>query len=156
MSATKSPCIPPPPPIIVPEVGRGREQEVQRTIDALEQVAADIRVHRPQTVFLMATHGPLNPGAFVLLTAPEAEGDFARWGAPEVSLRFQTDRDLIEAVREEAGRSELPLDAADRWDSGLDWSVTVPLYYLRCGMAAAPLTPMNLPFLSSPQHFHLL
>src|SRR3990172_2785780 len=127
MSAIKFACISPHPPIIVREVGRGREREVQRTIDALEQVAADIGVHRPETVLLMATHGPLNPGAFVLLTAP----------------------DLIEAVREEAGRSELPLDAADRWDSGLDWSVTVPLYYLRCGMAAAPLTPMNVSFLSA-------
>src|SRR3989304_8522915 len=103
----------------------------------------------------MATHGPLNPGAFVLLTAPEAEGDFARWGAPQVSLRFQTDRELIAAVREEATRSELPLDAADRWDGGLDWSVTVPLYYLRAGMAAAPLTPMNVSFLSARKHFGL-
>src|SRR3972149_2746334 len=133
MSAIKFACISPHPPIIVPEVGRGREREVQRPIDALEQVAADIAVHRPETAFLMATHGPLNPGAFVLLTAPEAQGDFARWGAPEVSMRFQTDRDLIQAVREEAGRSELPLDAADPWDSALDWSVTVPPYYLRCG-----------------------
>ena len=155
MSAIKFACISPHPPIIIREVGRGREREVQRTIDALEQVAADIAVHRPESVFLMATHGPLNPGAFVLLTAPEGQGDFGRWGAPEVSLRFQTDRDLIAAVREEAGRSELPLDAADRWDSGLDWSVTVPLYYLRCGMAAALLTPMNVSFLSARKHFEL-
>ena len=155
MSAIKFACISPHPPIIVHEVGRGREREVQRTIDALEQVAADIGVHRPETVLLMATHGPLNPGAFVLLTAPEAQGDFARWGAPEVSLRFQTDRDLIEAVREEAGRSELPLDAAAAWDDGLDWSVTVPLYYLHCGMSAAPLTPMNVSFLSARKHFEL-
>src|SRR3990170_3319109 len=155
MSAIKFACISPHPPIIVHEVGRGREREVQRTIDALEQVATDIAVHRPETVFLMATHGPLNPGAFVLLTAPEAEGDFARWGAPQVSLHFQTDRELIAAVREEAGRSELPLDAAARWDGGLDWSVTVPLYYLRDGMAAAPLTPMNVSFLSARKHFEL-
>src|SRR3990170_2864542 len=81
--------------------------------------------------------------------------EVGRGRAPEVSLRFQTDRDLIEAVREEAGRSELPLDAADRWDSGLDWSVTVPLYYLRCGMATASLTPMNVSFLSARKHFEL-
>jgi len=155
MSAIKFACISPHPPIIVHEVGRGREKEVQSTIDALEQVATDMAVHRPETVLLMATHGPLNPGAFVLLTAPDAQGDFARWGAPEVRLRFETDRELIEAVREEAGRSELPLDAAAGWDGGLDWSVTVPLYYLRCGMAAAPLTPMNVSFLSARKHFDL-
>src|SRR3990172_5701465 len=102
MTAIKFACISPHPPIIVREVGRGREREVQSTIDALEQVAAEVATHRPDTVLIMATHGPLNPGAFVLLTAPNASGDFARWGAPQVSLRFPTDRDLIEAVREEA------------------------------------------------------
>src|SRR3989304_5969150 len=128
MSAIKFACISPHPPIIVREVGRGREREVQRTIDALEQVAADIGLHRPETVFLMATHGP-----------PPS----------------QPAREPRAAGRGGAGRSELPLDAAARWDGGLDWSVTVPLYYLRCGMATAPLTPMNVSFLSARKHFEL-
>ena len=153
MSVIKFACISPHPPIIVREVGQGREREVQRTIDALEQVAADVASHRPDTVLLMATHGPLNPGAFVLLAAPTAQGDFSRWGAPQVTLRFDTDPELIGAIRDEAEQAELPLDAAARWDDGLDWSVTVPLYYLRCGMADAPLTPMNVSFLSARKHF---
>ncbi len=155
MSAIKFACISPHPPIIVREVGQGRERELQRTIDALEQLAGDVAAHRPDTVLLMATHGPLNPGAFVLLTAPVAQGDFARWGAPQVSLHFDTDPELIAAIRDEAERAELPLDAAARWDGGLDWSVTVPMYYLRCGMADAPLTPMNVSFLSARKHFQL-
>ncbi len=155
MTAIKFACISPHPPIIVREVGRGRERELQRTIDALGQLAGDVAAHRPDTVLLMATHGPLNPGAFVLLTAPAAQGGFARWGAPQVSLRFDTDPELIAAIRDEAEQAELPLDAAARWDDGLDWSVTVPLYYLRCGMADAPLTPMNVSFLSARRHFQL-
>ena len=90
MTAIKFACISPHPPIIVREVGQGRERDVQRTIDALEQVASEITVHRPETALLMATHGPLNPGAFVLLTAPAAQGDLARWGAPQVASIFQS------------------------------------------------------------------
>ena len=153
MSAIAFACISPHPPVIVREVGQGREPDVQRTIDALEQVAGEMTVHRPETALIMATHGPLNPGAFVLLTAPAAEGDFARWGAPQVRLRFDIDTGLVAAIRDEAEQAELPLDATDRWDGGLDWSVTVPLYYLRCGMADAPLTPMNVSFLSPRKHF---
>jgi AmmeMemoRadiSam system protein A/AmmeMemoRadiSam system protein B len=155
MTAIKFACISPHPPIIVREVGKGREQEVQRTIAALEQVAGDVAAHRPETVVLMATHGPMNPGAFVLLTASAAEGDFARWGAPQVTFRFDTDPELIGAIRSEAEQAELPLDTPSRWDGGLDWSVTVPLYYLRCGMADVPLTPMNVSFLSARKHFQL-
>ena len=153
MSAIKFACISPHPPIIVREVGQGREAEAQRTIDALEQVAGEIPAHQPETVLVMATHGPMNPGAFVLLTAPSAQGDFARWGAPQVSFRFDTDTELVAAIRDEANRAELPLDAAGRWNEGLDWSVTVPLYYLRCGMGDVPLTPMNISFLSAAKHF---
>ncbi len=153
MSAIKFACISPHPPIIVREVGQGREAEAQRTIDALEQVAGEIPVHRPETVLLMATHGPLNPGAFVLLAASNAQGDFGRWGAPQVNFRLATDLELIAAIRDEASRAELPVDAANRWNDGLDWSVTVPLYYLRCGMGDAPLTPMNISFLSAGKHF---
>ncbi len=155
MTAIKFACISPHPPIIVHEVGQGREREVQHTIDALERLAGDVAAHRPDTVLLMATHGPLNPGAFVLLTAPAAQGDFARWGAPQVSFRFDTDPELIAAIRDEAEQAELRLDAATRWDDGLDWSVTVPLYYLSCGMADAPLTPMNVSLLSARKHFQL-
>ncbi len=155
MSAIKFACISPHPPIIVREVGQGREAEAQRTIDALEQVAGEIPVHRPETVLVMATHGPMNPGAFVLLTAAAAQGDFARWGAPHVSFRFDTDIELVAAIRDEANRAELPVDAASRWNDGLDWSVTVPLYYLRSGIGDAPLTPMNISFLSATKHFRL-
>ena len=153
MTAIKFACVCPHPPIIVHEVGRGRERETQRTIDALEQLAGEMARHRPQTVLLMATHGPLNPGAFFLLTADTAEGDFARWGAPQVRLRFQGDPEAAVAIREEAERAGLPLDASDRWDGGLDWSCTVPLYYLRRGMEGARLVPMNIAFLSPQQHF---
>ena len=153
MTAIAFACISPHPPVIVREVGQGRVPDVQRTINALEQVAGEIPVHRPETALVMATHGPVNPGAFVLLTASAAEGDFARWGAPQVRLRFDIDTGLVAAIRDEAEQAELPLDVTDRWDSGLDWSVTVPLYYLRCGMADAPLTPMNVSFLSPRKHF---
>jgi AmmeMemoRadiSam system protein A len=153
MTAIKFGCISPHPPIIVPEVGQGREAGAQRTIDALQQVAGEITVHRPKTVLIMATHGPLNPGAFVLLTAPAAQGDFGRWGASQVNFRFDTDAELIAAIRDEATRAELAVDAANRWNGGLDWSVTVPLHYLRSGMGDAPLTPMNISFLSAAKHF---
>ncbi|HEU4759345.1 MAG TPA: AmmeMemoRadiSam system protein A [Dehalococcoidia bacterium] len=153
MTAIKFACVSPHPPIIVREVGQGRERATQRTIDALEQVATELACHRPETVLLMATHGPLNPGAFFLLRAPAAEGDFARWGAPQVRLRFPGDPETAAAIQDEAERAGLPLDISDRWDSGLDWSCTVPLYYLRKGMPDARLVPMNVAFLSPKEHF---
>ncbi|HXG41382.1 MAG TPA: AmmeMemoRadiSam system protein A [Dehalococcoidia bacterium] len=146
-------CVSPHPPIIVPEVGRGREREVRRTLDALAQVAAEMASHRPELAVLAAVHGPLHPASFTLLDADRAEGDFAQWGAPQVQLSFPVDREAVEAVREEAAARGLPLRTVSRWD--LDWSVTVPLYYLRSGLEGARLVLLNISFLPPRDHFRL-
>src|SRR3972149_2732121 len=96
MTAIAFACISPHPPVIVREVGQGREPDVQRTIDALEQVAGEMAVHGPETALIMATHGPLNPGAFVLLPAPPRGGRLRRLGrpsgAPAFRYRYRTRR----------------------------------------------------------------
>jgi AmmeMemoRadiSam system protein A len=146
-------CISPHPPIIVPEVGRGREREVQRTLDALAQVADELASHRPELAVLIAVHGPLHPTSFTLLDAERAEGDFAQWGAPQVHLSFPVDREAVQAVRREALARGLPLRTVSQWD--LDWSVTVPLYHLRPGLEGARLLLLNISFLSPRDHFHM-
>ncbi len=153
MTALKVACIAPHPPVIVHEVGLGQERESWRTIQALEGAAREIAAHRPDTVLLMATHGPMNPGAFFVLASSVAEGDFSRWGAANVRLRFRSDPELAQAIRTEAERAGLAVDLSDRWDGGLDWSATVPLYYLKPALADAKLVPMNVSLLSPEQHF---
>lgn len=153
MTAFKVACIAPHPPVIVHEVGLGRERESWQTIQALEEAAREIGQHRPDTAILMATHGPMNPGAFFVLASTVAEGDFSRWGAASVCLRFRSDPELAQAIRAEAERAGLAVDLSDRWDSGLDWSATVPLYYLRPALAEARLLPMNVSLLSAAEHF---
>jgi aromatic ring-opening dioxygenase LigB subunit len=148
-------CISPHPPIIVPQVGRGRERGAARTIAALRQLAQEVRAQAPETALLMATHGPLNPRGAVILDAPSASGDLSAFGAPDVKLELRTDRPLVEAVLREARAAGASLSPVPSWGSGLDWSVTVPLYYLRQGLGQAPVTPMNVSFAPPEDHFRL-
>ena len=54
-------CISPHPPIIVHEVGQGRERTTQKTIDALEQVARELAEHKPDAAITSAPTGPSSP-----------------------------------------------------------------------------------------------
>lgn len=148
-------CISPHPPVIVHEVGQGRESETHRTIAALEEVAQAMARHTPQTVVIISPHGPMLPRSFGILTAPQAQGDFRQWGAPGVSLTFDTDLELVETVRREAQQANLSLEPLPHWGQGLDWGCTVPLYYLQSGMAGAKLVALSVSFLSSREHYRL-
>lgn len=154
-SAIRYACVSPHPPIIVPEVGRGRERGAVRTITALKQVAQEVRAQAPDTAVLIATHGPLDPRGAVILDAPSASGDLAAFGAADVKLELRTDRALVEAIVREARSAGAPVRPVRSWGSGLDWSVTVPLYYLRQGLGQAPVTPMNVSFAPPEDHFRL-
>jgi AmmeMemoRadiSam system protein A len=152
-------CIAPHPPVIVHEVGHGREAETRRTIAALARVAADLASLRPETVVVISPHGPVQAEAAGILTAGEVKGDMGRWGAPQVRFDFENDLDAVRAIQSEAAAAELPLVALEQWDDGamdgLDWGCTVPLYYLRSGLKSARLVPFAPSFGTLRYHYAL-
>lgn len=46
----------PHPPLIVPEVGRGEEKKIQKTVDAYEAVGRWIGQLEPETIVLLSPH----------------------------------------------------------------------------------------------------
>jgi AmmeMemoRadiSam system protein A len=148
-------CISPHPPVLVPEVGRGREAETASTVQALRQVAGELGRQHPETVVVISPHGPLQPRAMGISTAPRAVGGFLQWGAPTVSFSFDSDEEAVALLQEEASAAGLPLVALEDWGLNLDWGCTVPLYFLRPGMRGARLVPMAISFLSPQAHYIL-
>jgi len=148
-------CISPHPPVLVPEVGRGREAETARTVQALRQVADELGRQHPETVIVISPHGPLQPRAMGISTALRAVGGFLQWGAPTVSFSFDSDEEAVALLQQEASAAGLPLVALEDWGLNLDWGCTVPLYFLRPGMRGARLVPMAISFLSPQAHFFL-
>jgi len=164
MSSIVFACVSPHPPIIVHEIGHGRERGTQKTIDALEQVAREIAHHQPETAILISPHGPAQRDAFAILTGPRADGSLDAWDAPEVTFAFENDVEAASLIREEAQQADVPLeplecwryrDSTGRWCDGLDWGCTVPLYHLRPGLEEAKLVPLCVSYLSPHQHLAL-
>ena len=150
-------CIAPHPPVIVHEVGRGREEETRRTLDALDVVAREIASVDPETVVVISPHGPVQPEGAGILTAPRVQGDMRRWDAPGVRFDFENDLDAVRLIQQAAEANGLPLVAIESWDDGaiegLDWGCTVPLYYLRPGFGEARLVVVA-PSYQGPQYHY--
>ncbi len=54
----------PHPPIILPEVGRGEEKEIQSTIDAYREVSRRIAELKPETVVVTSPHAAMYSNYF--------------------------------------------------------------------------------------------
>ena len=46
----------PHPPLILPEIGRGEERKIQKTIDSYREIAKEAALMEPETVIILSPH----------------------------------------------------------------------------------------------------
>ncbi|MDL2259706.1 hypothetical protein LJB99_02370 [Deltaproteobacteria bacterium OttesenSCG-928-K17] len=123
----------PHPPIMVPEVGRGREREAARTLEGLSRLqnslAALPRKGRPDVLLVLSPHQPYAPGALFLNSASVLAGGLERFGAASVRFSLNTSPLVAElgAYLEKAG---LPCFISPVENLTPDHGTSVPLYFL--------------------------
>ena len=74
----------PHPPMIIPQVGRGSEKQIQKTVAAYEQVADEIASLMPETILISSPHAILYGDYFHISPGKEATGDFGSFRAKDV------------------------------------------------------------------------
>lgn len=94
----------PHPPILVPEVGRGRENEARETLNGLGLLAESLRNRKPDVLLVLSPHQPYAPGALFLNSAERAMGTLAPFGAPSVTIGLACPRKLRRAVADQPVR----------------------------------------------------
>ena len=118
-------CVVPHPPIMVSEIGGGREVEVSSTLQALGQVAKEMGAHKPQTVFVISPHGALHYNAMGIATGARSRGTLRHWGA-KVDYSFNNDPEVVRAIQREAEAADIPLQSISKGTYDLDHGVVVP------------------------------
>ena len=86
----------PHPPLIVPAIGNGQEKEIQATIDSYKEVAEEIRQLNPDTIVVVTPHSIMYADYFHISPGEHAKGDFAQFGAPQVSFQIEYDKEFTD------------------------------------------------------------
>jgi len=131
-------------PIVIPAIGGSRAGECARTTAAMREVAARIVAHAPDVVVLISPHTPRDPLRFGVVHEPWLDGDFGRFGVPEVALRMRGAKQAAERLCEVAARRRL-----HTWHpsgANLDHGALVPLYFLSEAGYAGPTLLIALPY----------
>ncbi len=138
----------PHPPIIVPEVGRGRLDDCMSTVDACRDFARRMIAARPDRLFMVSPHSPRQGRAFGLWTGDRLRGDLGRFGAPGSAVDLPNDAEMSAALDRAAGAQGLAT-----WSippEPLDHGAVVPLWFLVEAGWDGPTCLTSLPWHAAP------
>lgn len=145
----------PHPPMIVPAVGRGSEQQIQKTIDAYEQVADEIAALAPETIIITSPHAVMYADYFHISPGRGARGDFGRFRAAQVRFDEAYDRELVSELASIASEQRFPAGVMGERDKQLDHGTMVPLYFVRNKYKGAKIVRIGLSGLPLSEHYRL-
>jgi AmmeMemoRadiSam system protein A/AmmeMemoRadiSam system protein B len=143
----------PHPPMIVPAVGRGSEKQIQKTIDAYEQVADEIAALTPETIIITSPHSVMYADFFHISPGKGAKGDFGRFRAAQVCFDEEYDRELVNELAGIAREQGFPAGVMGERDKRLDHGTMVPLYFIRRKYTGAQIVRIGLSGLPLSEHY---
>ena len=145
----------PHPPLIFPEVGQGKEKTIQKTIDAYRQVMHFVADFKPDTVVLTTPHSELYGDYFHMSGGKGADGDFARFGAPQVKIHADYDTEFVKALEKACMDQKLPCGTLGERDPALDHGSIIPLRFLNEVWTDYKVVRIGLSGLSLLKHYQL-
>ena len=120
----------PHPPMIVPEVGRGSEKQIEKTIQAYEKVADEIAALKPETIIISSPHSIMYSDYFHISPGSRASGSFADFGASQVRFDVDYDQELVNRIVANAEASHFPTGTLGEKQAELDHGTMVPLWFI--------------------------
>ena len=138
----------PHPPLIVHEVGKGRENDIKLTLDSYNEIARQIGELKPDTIIVSSPHAPYFSDFFYMPNKSKATGSFERFGAKEVSFNLDYDTELIDEIEKISLDNKFPCGRVNI-DEELDHGTMVPLYFVNkylkdYKLVVVGLSPMSL------------
>ena len=119
----------PHPPLIIPEVGKGGENQIKKTTNSYEIVAKEIAELKPDTIIISSPHTTMYSDYFHITKGSKVQGDLSSFGAPQVSFEEQLDEELIDEIESVSKRHKFP--AGRTTEVELDHGTIIPLYFIR-------------------------
>lgn len=145
----------PHPPIIVPEIGKGEEKKIQKTVEAYHAAARQIAGLKPETIILMSPHQILYSDYFHISPGKNASGDFAQFRAPQVQMQVRYDTEFAEQICKLADAADFPAGTEGERDRRLDHGTMVPLYFVNQYLKDYRLVRIGLSGLPLKMHYQL-
>lgn len=145
----------PHPPIIIPDIGKGEEKKIQNTIDGYRKAAMKVAGWKPDTIVLLSPHQVMYGDYFHISPGTGAHGDFAQFGAPQVSIDVSYDTEFVAELCRQTESQGLKAGTLGEQNKSLDHGTMVPLYFVNQYWKEYQLVRIGLSGLTPSMHYEL-
>ena len=142
----------PHPPLIIPDIGRGEESRIQDTINSYHEIAKRIGEIKPDTIIISSPHAHCYRDYFYISPGATSEGDFSRFGAPQVKFKVNYDESLINKISSVAKQEGVLAGTEGGPLTQLDHGTMVPLYFINQYCKSYKLIVISPSGLSANEH----
>lgn len=145
----------PHPPIVIKEVGGKEAEKVAKTRETIKYVAHKVRELEPQVIVAITPHGYVFSDAVTITAIDPLKGNLSDFDAPEVSICYRIDEEVVVAILAECRSSSFPCTALNevvlqqlQLNKKLDHGLVVPLSFIGSTSEwGGKLVPINMAFL---------
>ena len=146
----------PHPPLIIPAIGVGREREIAATVRAYHETMRTAAELRPDTVVIISPHATAYDDFFHISPGAGAEGNFAAFGHPEISIGIEYDEEFVRVLSSTASEKNIPAGTLGEKNPALDHGTMIPLFFLSEYLGDAPTKFVRIGIAGLPAHTHAL
>ena len=148
----------PHPPLIIPEIGNGKERGITKTIDSYKKITKEILDINPDTIVIASPHVVSYADYIHISPGKEAAGDFREFGTRNIEIKATYDNEFVEKLCDLAEEQDFMAGTLGERDNKLDHATMIPLYFME-KESGKPVKPMivriGLSGLSYPEHYKL-
>ena len=136
----------PHPPLIFPEVGRGKQDGIAATVAAYRRFGDEIAEAGIETIVIISPHAQMYADYFHISPGSGAHGDMRRFGVRDVDVEAVYDEEFARALGFACDSTGFPAGAQGERDKSLDHGTSIPVRFIneafdkesRIALAASP------------------
>lgn len=125
------------PPVLIPEIGGGREAEAQKTAQGMRDLARKITEVKPKTIICITPHGNVFRDGVAVIYENKIAGDLGKFGSPGIKMEKKCDMGLLDELNRSFALNQchsifLNQRTAEEYEIKLeiDHGLLVPLYFI--------------------------
>jgi AmmeMemoRadiSam system protein A len=145
----------PHPPLIIPEVGKGEEEQISRTVKAYLEAMKQAAELKPDTIVISSPHSVCYYDYFHVSPGFSAQGDFHQFGAKQIKIRTDYDEEFSSALSQLCQEKDIPAGTMGEKSKELDHGTMIPLYFLQKYLPTTRIVRIGLSGLPPINNYHL-